>query len=621
MTRTQGENNLPGLTAPPAPVERRRFLLVVGGLTLVFLALALRLAGLQAWPDPEAVRSAERNLSSHAALRGLRGDIVTRDGTIVAREVIEYAAGVDPKLISPANRSMTIDLLSRELGLSDEERRGIHRRWMELRDSAARGERPEPRYLPIRRGVRAGLVDELKPALERVLPPAERRGVVFSPIHYRRYPQGEFLGSVVGAVKQGMNGDDLEGVEGIERAFDASLGGRDGYRNLRKEGRSLDRWFWPGEVEIPAVHGYNAVLTIDCRIQGIAEEELERGIERERAAAGIVIVLDCQSGAVLAMANRPSFDPNHYHDYPEREFAERRRNRAIESQFEPGSTIKPFVAAVALEKKLFSPDQRIWDGGRVKFFGRRRVEDVSDHGPISFAEAVIFSSNVGMAHIGLRLGRDGLIEVLDRFRFQQRTGLGLPGEAVGKRTARKEWSENYSSVSVSIGYEVMMTPIQLCAAFASVINGGRYFAPRLVERLERGGEIIPFPPQDVARPILEETSRRMREILVGVVERGTAKGVKIPGFSYGGKTGTARTAGEGGYVAPEYLSSFIAFAPAEEPRVVVLAMIERPKIRHYGSTVAGPVVAGILRRTFRIEEDQRRKVPSGAIAPVAARMR
>ncbi len=621
MTRTARENSLPGLSLRTTRVEERRFLFVVGGLTLIFLALVVRLAKLQAWPDPGVARSAERNLSSHSSLRGLRGDILTRDGTILARDVIEYSAGVDPTLLSPANLTKTIDLLSRELRLPDEERRGIHRRWGELRDGAARGERPEPRYLPIRRGVRAGLVEELDRALERVLPPAERRGVVFTPIHFRQYPQGEFLGSVVGAVKQGPNGDDLEGVEGIERALDASLGGRDGYRKLRKEGRNLDRWYWPGEVDIPAVHGYNATLTIDCRIQGIAEEELERGIERERAAAGIAIVMDCRNGAVLAMANLPSFDPNHYHDYPEREFSERRRNRAIESQFEPGSTIKPFVAAVALEKKLFSPDQRIWDGGRVKFFGRRRVEDVSDHGPISFAEAVIFSSNVGMAHVGLRLGRDGLIETLDRFRFQQRTGLGLNGEAAGKRTARKDWSENYSSVSVSIGYEVMMTPIQLCTAFASLVNGGRYFAPRLVERIERDGDLIPFPPQEVARSILEETSHRIREILVGVVERGTAKGVRIPGFPYGGKTGTARAAGPGGYVRPEYLSSFIAFAPAEDPRVVVLAMIERPRIRHYGSTVAGPVVAGILRRTFRIEAEKEKKALSGSVGPVAAKKR
>jgi len=311
-------------------------------------------------------------------------------------------------------------------------------------------------------------------------------------------------------------------------------------------------------------------------------------------------VMDCRNGDVLAMVNLPGLDPNHYHDYPPQEFAERRKNRAIESEFEPGSTIKPFHLAVALEKKAFSPDDRIWDGGRLEFFGRRRVEDVSDHGPLTVAEAVIFSSNIGMAHVGLRLGRDGLLDSLDRFRFQTPTGLGIPGEARGKRPERRGWSENYTSVSISFGYAFTVTPIQLAAAYSSLVNGGRLVKPRILDRLTREGEVIEFPRESPGRCIREETSRKMREILVEVVERGTARGLKVPGLAFGGKTGTARkSAGRAGYTAGDYLSSFVAFAPAEDPQLVVLVMIEKPQVRHYGSTVAGPVVTEILRRTFR----------------------
>ncbi len=587
-----------GLTLSPQAVHHRRLTLLVLLLTVAFVALASRLFSLQILQHEKTTREITRSITSYDPLRGFRGDIQTSDGTILARELKKYTVAIDPKHIDKENLPRLIAFISSGLGLADEERRAIQHQLFKKMARAERGEGRMPRYVPFRRGVSSGMVNEIRRGIERILSTREQRGMIYQEIHCREYPRGSFLGAVVGATKQGRGGTDLEGLEGLERALEESLASQDGERKLRCEGRRKDRWFWLGEVDIQPIYGYNAILTIDSQIQGIAEEELERGLERENAAAGIAIVMDCRRGDILAMVSLPSLDPNHFHDYPPREFGERRRNRAIENQYEPGSTIKPFIAAVALEKGLFRLDETIWSGGKSTRFGSRLVQDVRDRGSITFSEAVIHSSNIGMSYVGLKLGRNGLNEALDRFRFQKRTGIGLPGEATGKRTPLKKWSENYTSVSVSFGYEVMVTPIQLCMAFASLVNGGRLWKPRIVDRLMRDGEVIQFPPEELGRSIQENTSRKMREILIQVVEKGTAKMLKIPGFPFGAKTGTRVSAGRNGQLTRDCLSSFMAFAPADEPKLVVLVMIERPKLNRYGSTVAGPVAKGILTGLF-----------------------
>ncbi len=594
----------PGLGMRPERVHVRRLAFIVVAIVAGFGCLIVRLVHLQIVRHPEMAATTQWSTTSYDTLRACRGDIVGRDGTIYAREEVAYAVAIDPTGVSPENLQPAIDLLSRGLGLADEERRAIAAGIQERMDRAERGEGKRPRFVLFRREVAAGMVGELRAAAARVLPPSERSAIIFQPVHSRRYPLGPMAGVVFGGVSPGIQGTNLEGVAGLELFYEESINARDGKLKVRRDGRRFpDRWFSRGDVDVHPVHGYNAITTIDSRIQGIAEEELERGLERERAAAGTVIVMDARNGDILAMVNLPSLDPNHFHEYPPQEFEERRRNRAIESQFEPGSTIKPFIAAVALEKKLFGLDDVLWSGGRVAKIMGRLVQDVSDHGAVTFAKAVIFSSNIGMTHVGLRLGRDGLIETLDRFHFQRKTGIPLPGEAIGKRTPRNRWSEKYTSISVSFGYEVMITPIQLCAAFASVVNGGHLFVPRLVERLERKGETIEIPVREAGRPISEQTSRTMRDILVQVVEEGTGRALRIPGFPFGGKTGTRISAGRNGNQVRDCLSSFVAFAPANEPEMVILAMVERPKEHHYGSTVAGPVVTGILKRVFRIAPD------------------
>ena len=340
-------------------------------------------------------------------------------------------------------------------------------------------------------------------------------------------------------------------------------------------------------------------------MQRIAEEELERGVVAKRAEGGLALILDTRTGDILAAANYPSFDPNKVHLYPKDELSKRRRNRIFESQFEPGSTIKPIWAAGAIEWGVFRRDQVIWEGGRTTRLLGRRVTDVSDHGRMTFEEAVVYSSNIGLAKVGLELGGRRMTELLDRFHFQKKSGVLVPGEARGRRTALENWKPKYTTISASFGFEVSMTPIQLGAAYVSLVNGGRYFAPRLVRRLERGSERYEFPVQELGRSVSEDTSRQMREILRRVVVEGTGRRWQIDGLPFGGKTGTAAISkGRRGYAAggKDYLSSFIAYAPHPDPQIVIVVMIEKPRGSYYGSTVCGPVVKGCLKRIFRVPE-------------------
>jgi cell division protein FtsI/penicillin-binding protein 2 len=364
------------------------------------------------------------------------------------------------------------------------------------------------------------------------------------------------------------------------------------------------RFYFPENSDVAPVNGDDYVLTIDSRVQRILQEELERGLTRYRADTGLGVVMDCRNGDILGMASVPCYDPGEYHNYPREEREKRRANRVIESTFEPGSDLKPCIASWALRSGVVRRDEVIWEGGKAhRFEGRRRVTDVKDNGPLTMEEAVFKSSNIGMAFLGLRLGQTRIRQALEQFGFGRPTGVNLPGEVSGFVQSPAKWSELYTSVSVSFGYEIRATPLQLATAFCAVVNGGTLYRPRLVLRKVRDGEVIENPTVVRGHPISPEVSRDMREILVRVVEdEGTGKYLRMDGFRFGGKSGTADI-GRGGYTKTDYLTSFEAFAPYEDPEIVVLVMYERPRTeRRYGGWVAGPVVAQVLRRYFLIED-------------------
>jgi cell division protein FtsI/penicillin-binding protein 2 len=584
-------------------LPRFRLLLAGAFITACFLGLSWRLFSIQILSHEKHLASARSMRRSLDPILAYRGDIHLSDGVILARDVVDHEVGIDPRSLPAEKIPEVTRLVSDATGKPAEHRR--ERLFLSLRRKESGGA-----YVPLAAAVSESVVEEIRGAARRVLSPLEMKGLVVHPKARRTYPRGTLAASVVGVTDAGG-----EGVEGIEKSLDACLSRCNGHRELVRDAAQKTRIYRLGSLEVPAVDGYDVHLTISSRIQAIAEEELEAGVAREKAEAGLIIVMDARSGDILAMASRPTYEPGRFAEYPDPERLKRRANRAVENLYEPGSVIKVFLAAHALDRGVLRREDFIrslmradvtWDGGRMARFGRRTVSDVHEHPDMTFEDVVVHSSNIGMALLGLRLGQPGISEVFEQFGLCRPTGIALPAEARGKYTRKEEWRPLYSSVSMAFGYEVMVSPIQLARGFAAVVNGGYLLEPRIVDRIARDGDVQVFPSRKVVgRPISEETSRQMREILRLVVEEGTARYLRIEGFEFGGKTGTADM-GRGGYTKSDYLASFEAFAPFEDPQVVALCMIEKPRgASYYGSMVAGPIVVEVFRRMFGVTQETR----------------
>jgi len=587
--------------AHPAAMHRSRLCAAAVLLTIAFAALGWRLFAIQVIDHRRWLESAKAMRRSTEPILAYRGDIHLADGVILARDIVDYEIGIDPKFIPPDKLPRVVTLACDAMGKSPEYRR---ERLFAALDKKERG----GAYAPLGRGVSEAVVEEIRTAVNRILGSDGVRGFRAEPQARRTYPRGPFAGSITGVTDAAG-----QGIEGIECSMEEWLSRKNGFRELVRDAAQKTKIYQVGGVHVAPVGGQDVYLTIDSRTQAIVEEELERGIRRKRAESGLFVLMDAHTGDILAMASYPSYDPDRFADYPEAERKKRRANRVVENLYEPGSVIKPFYFAYALEKGIIRPEDLVsrivppevkWDGGSTAFFGRRPVTDVHEHPGMTFEEALVHSSNIAMALLGLQLGRPRIVEVYDAFGLCRPTGIRLPAEARGKYTSQSEWRNLYSTVSVSFGYELMVSPLQLVTAFAAVVNGGYLLEPRIVDRIVRDGVVETLPSRKIiGRPISEATSMRMRGFLKRVVEEGTARYLAIKGFEFGGKTGTADMA-RGGYTKKDYLASFEAFAPFENPRVVALCMLEKPREgSYYGGVAAGPIVVEVFRRLFHVNEE------------------
>lgn len=401
----------------------------------------------------------------------------------------------------------------------------------------------------------------------------------------REYPHGRAGAAALGVVGADAEGR-VSGLTGLERVHDARLRGTDGVSFVLRSGRHESLHLYP-ERDRDAVPGQDLELTIDITLQEIVEDALDGLEERHKPRAACAIVLDPHTGEVLALGNRPSFHPK---DFPGIDPQCLRLN-AVQDAFEPGSTVKPLIVARALSCGAVRPAQQFDCGPGVKYFGGRRLEDVKPNHTIDLEKVLAKSSNIGMAQVGQALGCDRAFSLLESLGFGRRTGIELTGEQTGRITERKKWHPDYTLVSVSMGHELLVTPIQLAAANAALLNGGRLVRPTLV----RGA--APAPPVDLrlSPSALAFVRRAMEE----VVEEGTGKRALVAGFRIGGKTGTAEKYPEG---CRRYVASFVGFAPAHDPRLLVLVLADEPQavdgIRPYGGVVAAPVAGEIFRRAI-----------------------
>ena len=403
----------------------------------------------------------------------------------------------------------------------------------------------------------------------------------------------------------GYAGIDEQGLGGLEHQYDEVLSAQplrtSGTRDAR--GRTV-RFAQDAHAEPP--RGVDLHLTLDMRLQHIAEKELAQQAEAIGARSGLVVIMDPYTGGILTLASYPFFNPNDYRNKEQRSW---RRNRAITDPIEPGSTFKVVAASAALEEKTVDLDEIFFceEGWTMR---NNRV--LRDHKPfefLTFPEVMENSSNICIAKINERISSELFYDYIRRFGFGEKSLIDLPGEHPGGIRHPDDWSK-LSHDSLTIGQEITVTPVQLVTAFSAIANGGWLLRPRLVDRMVKDGLEQTFKPERRRRILSQQTADRLTSILVGVVERGTGAQAALDGYLVAGKSGTAQKAENGRYSRSKVTVSFIGYAPAAAPRFVMLVMFDEPQMKRWGGSAAAPVFRRIAEQALH-----HLQVPPGRIRP------
>lgn len=544
---------------------RRYFLLLV--LLAGFGVILFRLVNLQVLQAAELTARADRQHQKSVLLEGARGTVTDRHGKVLAMNVeVPSIFGVPTSLDNPGNaaRSLSAVLRLRREEIEKKLRQDKHFVWLARKVEPEQGRRLEQLSID---GI--GMVMEGR----------------------RFYPKGPLLAHVLGFV--GMDGI---GLEGLERRYESQLHGEKRLTILQRD--ALGRTVFPkGLREQAPSAGHTLTLTIDEVIQYIAEKELEEAVDHARAKSGAIIVMEPQSGAILAMAVSPRFDPNAVASLT----ADRWRNRALTDTYEPGSTMKVVVAAAALEERVMMPGSMLFgENGRMTV-ANTTIHDHEKLGWMTFAQMIQKSSNIGAAKTGMLLGEQRLYRYLQAFGFGQRTDIDLPGEVGGLLKSPREWGRR-SLASISMGQEVGVTPLQMLSAVAAIANDGVLMRPHVVSdvRDQKGQPVKEILPHVRRRVVSPATARTLTTILEGVVTSGTGTKAAIPGFRVAGKTGTAQKVDPrtGAYSSALSIGSFVGFVPADSPRLAMIVVIDEPQGEAWGGVVAAPVFRRVGEQTL-----------------------
>ncbi len=387
---------------------------------------------------------------------------------------------------------------------------------------------------------------------------------------------------------------------GISEYFEQELKGEEGSRVVQIN--AVGDVVTVDDAEInPAVPGDDIYLTINKSYQLILEDELKKGVEQYSAVSGIGIIMNPNTGEVLALANIDDFNPNEYWKYNDFQ----RRNRAITDTYEPGSTFKSFTMASLIDQKLCRLNEKLnLENGKYKY-QNVNIKDTHPFTSLSVAEILEQSSNIGVAKLVQRIDDEKYFKYLRGFGFGNSTAITLPGETSGRLRKPNEWSK-ISKAYLSFGYEISVTPLQLTAAYCALVNGGVLYEPQLVQRqVSQEGELIfEFSPKEIRRVISTETSDIMQALLGGAVKNGTGKKAFSEIISIGGKTGTSQKLVDGSYSKQHYNSSFVGFFPVEDPQVVCFILINSPDQGRYGGLVAAPIFKNVAERIVQNDTEK-----------------
>jgi cell division protein FtsI (penicillin-binding protein 3) len=408
----------------------------------------------------------------------------------------------------------------------------------------------------------------------------------------RLYPTRELAAQVVG-----FEGGEGKGLGGIEQAWDAHLAGQEGRALVERD--ALGREVTGAPVILkPSRPGQGVVLTLDATLQYIAEKEVDAAWRRTRSRAAMAVAMDPRTGEILALAIRPTFNPNAFATASDDE----RRNRAVTDPFEPGSTFKVILAAGALEEGVVRPNDRLYGENGAITVASATIHDWKKYGWLTFSEVLQNSSNVGSIKVGLALGKDRYYKYIAGFGFGTATGVGLPGESRGQLRGPERWS-GLSLATMSIGQEISVTAVQMVSAFAAVANGGRLMQPQIVRAVVdgTGREMQGFEPKAIRQVISPETARTLTGIMTKVVSEGTGHNAAIVGFEVAGKTGTAQKMDPATrrYSRAPGVLSFVGFVPAEDPRLAMIVLLDEPKNEKWGSEAAAPMFSAIGAEALR----------------------
>jgi cell division protein FtsI (penicillin-binding protein 3) len=415
-------------------------------------------------------------------------------------------------------------------------------------------------------------------------------GVAFTREPRRFYPNRTLAATVMGHA-----GSEGNGLDGVELALDKQLRGTSSSVQGMRDALGRDIAV-EAAADGPNTAGSDVVLTIDRYLTFITERALAAGAAQHRAKGAMAVMLDPRSGEVLAMASVPTYNPND----PTGGVDAGARNRVLTDTYEPGSTMKTFTLVAALDAGVVRPDDRFDCMMGRMMVGKYQIHDTHPRGVLTAAEVFKYSSNIGTTKIARKLGRERLAAALERFGFGRPTGIGLPGERAGLVRAVDKWGD-IGFANVSFGHGLTVTPLQVAAGVAAIANGGVYRKPRIVARVvQSDGTIDSLPDTSERRVVAPETARTMLTIMRGVAEAGgTAKLAAIEGYVVAGKTGTAQKVSNGHYDLSKAISSFVGVVPADDPRLVILVVVDEPQGTHMGGAVAAPIFKEIAEQALR----------------------
>jgi cell division protein FtsI (penicillin-binding protein 3) len=540
-------------------VKKRAFL-ILGFIGLWAVTLEARLVQLQVFQHVARMAAAQRQQESVITLDAMRGDILDRTGQVLASSVEADSIAADPKLIDDPQQATEAlctafgDCTARE------------------RDDLLRKLSGTKRFEWVRHA------RDLSAEQVRRVQALKLSGILIQSDPRRYYPRFDLAAHVLGFV-----GQDNAGQAGVEYSYDKLIRGQDGLAYAQVDARRK-----PVDVRVQRapMPGATLELTLDMNLQYIAERELQAGVQANKAKGGTAIIMDPFTGEILALANCPTFNPNS----AGRSTDDDRRNRALADVYEPGSTFKIVTASAAIENKIVSPTDLIdTNPGFIVIPGRSRpISDTHHNGVITFEDVIVKSSNVGAVKVGLRTGAALMTRYVQRFGFGQTLAPDLTGESRGI------WSSSNLSesglASVSMGYQVSVTPLQMATAASAVANGGLLMQPHVVRAIVRNGVRETIAPRVLHRAIEPDTAAALTSMMEGVVQRGTATAAQIGGYPAAGKTGTAHKIVAGHYSTTDYNASFVAFVPSRRPVFTILVVIDTPRAgQYYGGTVSAPV--------------------------------